>query len=188
MTSGCAAPIELDTLLQYWLDELEPEASDSVDEHLLACGECSAKLAELAALGRGIRDVFHAGRIYAVVTPAFVQHLAARSLRLREYRVPCNGSVNCSVAPQDDVVLSRLEAPLAGVHRLDLVSTRPFGEGEDRVEDVPFDAASGEVVLIPRLAVLRQAPAHRHRVRLISVEAGGDRPLGDYTFVHRPYG
>jgi hypothetical protein len=188
MTAVCAAPIELDTLLQYWLDELEPAQSDSIDEHLLACGACSARLAELVALGQGIRGVFRAGRLHAVVTPAFVERLAARGLRLREYRVTRNGSVDCTVASQDDVVLSRLEAPLAGVRRLDIVSTRVSDGGEERVEDVPFDAASGEVVLIPRLAALRQAPAYRHHVRLIAVEDGEDRPLGDYTFFHRPDG
>lgn len=188
MIAGCDAPVALDTLLQYWLDELGPAQSDSIDEHLLACAACSARLAELAALGQGVRGVFHAGRLHAVVTPAFVESLASSGLRLREYRVTHNGSVDCTVASQDDVVLSRLEAPLAGVSRLDIVSTRVSGGPEERVEDVPFDAASGEVVVIPRLAALRQAPAYRHRVRLIAVEPEGERVLGDYTFIHQPGG
>jgi len=40
--------------------------------------------------------------------------LAERKVRLREYRVPRNGSVNCSVAPEDEMVIARLDVPLGG--------------------------------------------------------------------------
>lgn len=43
-------------------------------------------------------------------------------MRIREYRLPPNGSVNCTVAPDDELLVTRLEAPLEGVERLDAVA------------------------------------------------------------------
>ena len=53
--------------------------------------------------------------------------------------------------------------------------------------DIPFDAASGEVVLAPKIARIRAMPSHQHRVRLVAVDANGERVIGDYTFIHTPF-
>lgn len=50
--------------------------------------------------------------------------------------------------------------------------------------DVPFDAAAGEILVMPRAAALKAMPSHRVHVRLVAVGEGGERPLGDYTFRH----
>jgi hypothetical protein len=134
-------------------------------------------------LGAGVRGAFADGRIGAVVTPAFVERLRARQLRVREYRVPCNGSVNCSVTPDDDILLSRLQAPLEGVERIDLL----VAPADLRIEDVPFDAAAGEVVVAPSIAHIRTLPAHCQVMRLVAVGADGERLLGKYTFNHSPH-
>ena len=171
---------DFQTLLAYWLGELDDAQQAAVEEHYLGCAECSARLAEVEALASGVRRAFSSGRIRAVVTPAFVEQLRSRGLRLREYRVPCNGSVNCSVWPEDQVLLSRLQVPLEGVERLDVIS------GEHRLEDVAFDPASGEVVVAPSIAHIRTLPAHRHVMRLVAVGSDGDRVLGEYVFNHSP--
>jgi hypothetical protein len=101
-------------------------------------------------------------------------------LRLREYAVAPGGSVNCTIAASDDFVVSRLSAPLAGVRRVDLISA-----GE-RFEDVPFDADAGEVLVIPAAALLKRRGAFTNPMRLVAVEGGKERVLGDYTFVHTP--
>ena len=175
---------DLATLVAYWLGELDEAAEAALEEHYLGCAECSARLAEVEAMASGVRAAFAGGRLGAVVTPAFVERLRSRGVRLREYRVPPNGSVNCSVAPQDDLLLSRLEAPLEGVERIDLVAVF---EGEHRLEDIPFDPASGEVVVAPSIAFIRTLPAHRQVMRLVAVGADGERVLGEYTFDHSPH-
>lgn len=85
-----------------------------------------------------------AGAVPAILTDTFVKQLAAQGLRVRKYRVPHNGSVHCTVAPDDDLLIARLAAPLTGGERLDL--ERSSGEGSvlERLRDVPFDAATGE--------------------------------------------
>ena len=184
--STCSAPIEHSALVEYWLGELDEAAEARIDAHLLGCGECSEKLADLVALAGGIRAALRQGTVRAFVTDAFVKRLAENGVRLREYHVPRNGSVNCSVAPEDELLVARLEAPLAGVTRLDAISSLADTPAEV-FRDIPFDAASGEVVTMPKIARLRAMPSHQHRVRLVAVDANGERLIGDYTFIHTPF-
>ena len=119
--SAAAGHLSVDALLDYWLHDSDAAATDAVDEHLMHCDACGQALDELIALGDGVRAAFRAGAVAAVASDAFVQRLAGQGLRVREYRLPHNGSVNCTVAPEDDLLVSHLEAPLQGVQRLDAV-------------------------------------------------------------------
>ena len=181
---------DFSTLVGYWLGELEPATEAALEEHYLGCAECSARLAEVEALADGVQRAFAGGGVGAILTPAFVEQMRARGVRLREYRVVRNGSVDCSVAPGDQVLLSRLQAPLAGEERIDLL-VAPVESGAVpspglRFEDIPFDAASGEVVVAPSIAHIRTLPAHRQVMRLVAVGTDGERVLGEYTFNHTP--
>ena len=187
MTGRCASPIPLATLAEYWLGELDAAREAELDEHLLGCGNCSAELQRLADLGDGIRALVGTGAVRAVVTDAFVKRLVATGRRLREYRVAQDGSVNCTLAPDDDVLVARLEAPLAGLERLDL--ELPGAEGNQRVRltDIPFDPAAGEVIFTPDVPSVRALPAIRYSVRLLAVAREGERVLGEYAFNHTPW-
>jgi hypothetical protein len=178
------AHADLATLLAYWQRDLGESESAALEEHYLGCELCSGRLAEIETLARGVKDAFAGGRVATVITPAFAEGLRAAGVRLREYHVPCNGSVNCSVAPGDQFLLAWLTAPLQGVERVDAVVIH---EGEHRLEDVPFDAVAGQVVVAPPIELIRKLPAHRQSMRLVAVGAGGDRVLGEYTFNHSPH-
>ena len=186
---SAAGHLSLDALLDYWLhDEASPAGVDAVDEHLMHCDDCGRALDELIALGDGVRAAFRTGALSAVTTAAFVQRLAGQGLRLREYRVPANGSVECSVAPEDDLLVSRLQAPLVGVQRLDAVAVSSLEPGvEHRLEDVPFDPRTGEVIWLPKVAAVKREPENTLRVTLFSMEEGGAREIGRYDFHHRPW-
>ena len=176
---------DLATLAAYWQRELDDAQEASIEEHFLGCGECAARLAELEALGDGVRRAFAGGRVSMIVTPAMVDAIRSRGVRVREYRVPRNGGVNCSILPDDEVLVGYLlDVPLDGVSRVDALV---MPHDAHRLEDVPFDAASGTVVIAPPMQKLRGMPAHRQVVRLVAVEAGGDRVLGEYTFNHSPH-
>jgi hypothetical protein len=178
----------LPRLLDYWFGDLDPVETDRVDEHLFGCDACGALVEDIAALGRGTREAFAAGSLASVASPRFVEQLVAQGRRVRQYVVPCNGSVNCSVAPDDDVLVGRMQVALQGVQRLDMAADFDFGGETVWLRDVPFDAASGEVVLLPAPAAVRQMPAHVMRVRLLAVEAAGARELGHYSFHHQTHG
>ena len=187
--SGMAGHLSLETLLDYWLGDSDAASTERIDEHLVRCDACGAALDGLVVLGGGIRDAFRAGRVPAVLSASFLERLATEAdLRLREYRLEHNGSVNCTLAPDDDLLVSRLAAPLQGVQRLDIHAEAASVRGaSERLEDVPFDAERGEVLFVPRVADIRQMPAHDLQVRLLAVEPGGERELGRYTFHHRPW-
>ena len=180
---ACPAPLDERELLEYWRDDHSGAAEAAIDEHLLGGGHGSARLAELSALAGGVREAFRRGEFQAIVSGAFIERLAAQGLHVREYRVPRNASVECTVAPEDDLVVSRLEAPLAGVGRLDLVIHAP-GLPEQVREDIPFDPARGEVVISVNMPQLRAMPSRRLRFELVAVDDAGKRLIGEYTFNH----
>ena len=186
--SAAALHPPVDALLDYWLHDSEPAETDAIDEHLMACDACGEVLDGLIALGDGVREAFRAGSVSAVTTDAFVQRLAGQGLRIRTYRVPAHGSVECTVAPDDELLVSHLEAPLAGVTRLDAVA-QVLGESDlqHRLEDIPFDPRTDGVLHVQRLDVVRAMPAYVYQVTLLAVEPGGERELGRYTFRHRPW-
>lgn len=171
---------EFATLVDYWFGELPPGEEAAFEEHLFGCAECTAKLEELAALGAAVRAAWKAGAVRAVISRALYEAMKKEGLRLREYRMAPGGSVNCTIAAADDFVVSRLAAPLSDVQRVDLVTDA------GRFEDVPFDAAAGEVLMCPAPAVLKRRSAFTHHVRLVAVEEAGERVLGEYTFLHTP--
>jgi hypothetical protein len=171
-------------LVLYWLDESGDTAR--IEEHYLGCAECAARLEWLAALSDGVRLAVRAGRVGLFVSKQFVEALVQAGLRFREYHLELNGSVNCTIRADDDGVLSHIRAPLAGAKRVDVVRrVRVGGEQlEDRVADVPFDPAAGEVLFIPAAAALKAMPSHVLEVTLLAVDEAGERPIGEYTFRH----
>lgn len=184
---NCHDPIPLATLLEYWLDEVDETREDPIDRHLLGCESCSAALQALVDLGGAIRMAARAGAVHVALPIAFVERLAADGLHLRTYRVPHNGSVFCTVAPEDDLLITRLCAPLAGVEQIDIVYMSDAGTTLDRLRDVPFDAAAGEVVFTSRMDRVRALPATTLRCRLVAVSPSGERLVGEYNFHHTPY-
>lgn len=185
MNQNVADPhIDFDRLVEYWLDETDDADTQGIDLHLLACDACGAKLDEFIALAEGVRRAFAAGLVHSFMTAAFVDRLQERGVQVREYRVPRNGSVNCSTSPQDEVVVGRMAAPLQGVSRVDAAVRVSLGGEEAWVHDVPFDAARGEILFAPKLVELRALPAHDVHIRLLARDEQGERELGRYTFHH----
>jgi hypothetical protein len=174
--------LPLEALLDYWLHDSDADATDAADEHLMQCDTCGAALDELIALGDGVRDAFRSGAVATMVSGTFTQRLAEQGLQLREYRLPHNGSVNCTVAPDDDVLVSHIEAPLQGVQRLDAVMQLSTESG---VEHRPHDSVrrTRQGALSAKLAQVGDA-----RPMLLTLLAGADtRELGHYMFNHQPW-
>jgi hypothetical protein len=182
----CTAPTPVATLIGYWLGELDGAREAELEEHLLGCEVCSAQLRHLVRLGEGIKHATRAGSVHAVLPAAFIQRLQASGLRVREYRLQPGGSVNCTVAPDDDLVIAHLHAQLSDVQRLDLLVDDVTSGARWRAEDVAFDPAAEEVVLASNMAELRRLPVTTQRVRLVAVERATERVIADYTFNHSP--
>lgn len=185
--SDCTAPLAMSELSNYWFGEGGHDRDAQIEEHLLNCSTCSARLAQILALSDGIKQIVLAGDLGAVVTGPFLERLKRGGLRVREYHVQSGGSVLCTIAPDDDLVVGRLRAPLAGVGRLDLLLRDPSQADVARMRDVPFNPQADEVIFAPRAAYLRQLDTLTQRLELVAVEGSADRTIGEYTFNHSRY-
>ncbi|HEY3565586.1 MAG TPA: zf-HC2 domain-containing protein [Casimicrobiaceae bacterium] len=182
----CAGAVELSMLVEYWLGELDTAGEARIDEHLLSCDACAEHLDDMLRLGAAIRDGFVRGSVSAVLSAAFVRDLASSGWRIREYRVASNGSVNCTVAPDDDLTVARLQASLAGVERLDVVRIAA-GNVLERLTNVPFDATSGEVVFAPAMSGLRALHDQTVHIQLVDADGNAERVIAGYDFNHSPW-
>ena len=171
------------------LGELPAAAEDSIEGHLFGCAYCTRRLEELAAVAFGVRAAVRNGAVPAVITKPFLEYMKEQGMRIREYRLAPGERVNCTIRADEDAVISRMQASLAGVKRVDALQSLDLGHGSVqrwRLDDVPFDPDAGEVLSFPSAAELKKMPAHTFRVQLVAVDEAGERPLGEYTFAHTP--
>jgi hypothetical protein len=183
----CSAPAPPGKLVDYWLGEVSGDEEQQIDEHLFGCEACSRRLQGLVGLGDSIRVLMRQGVVPGVISARLLERLMQEGLRVREYRVAPNGSVNCTVAPDDDLLVSRLQAPLAGVKRLDLVFIDVFQPGEARLCDIPFNPRADAVILVPPIDEVRRQHAHTGIMRLLAIDGAKERLLGEYVFHHSPW-
>lgn len=179
----CTMPTQ--DLLAYWLGELDAAEESRLDEHLFACAACSERLGTIASLGAAIRNELLRGDFGFVLPAAFIRRLKASGLHVREYNLEPGGSVNCTVTPDDDLVVAHMRAPLGDVRRLDLLIQDSVA-GSMRANDVAFDPAADGLTMVPSVAFLRTLRNAQQRVRLVAVDGVEERVIADYTFNHYP--
>lgn len=183
--SSCSAPLDLATLVDYWFGDLDGPELDRVEEHLLECDACGSVLRSLMAVGDGVRRLAREGAFGVVVSPSFLETASRQGLRVREYRVPAGGRVDCTVTADDDLLIGRLQGDFRGVSRLDLVVQYEDGR-EHRVVDLPVSPTSPELIVAQAMPAVRALPSSTTRMRLLAREGEDDRLVGEYTFAHTP--
>ena len=183
----CAVPVPFATLVNYWLGDTVDAEDEQIEEHLFGCAACSHQLQSIVELAGGVRTLARRGLIPAVVSGPLLDRLTREGVKVREYRVEPNGSVNCTVAPEDDLLVSRLQASLAGVSRVDLVLVDLLQPGEIRLCEIPFNPRDGEVVVVPPIDQVRLRPAHTGKMRLLAVAGAQETLLSEYIFHHTPW-
>ena len=183
MSARCPDGLDLATLVDYWFGDLAGPDEDRFERHLLECDACASVLRDLVATGDGVRRLAHEGAFRVIVSPSFLETASRRGLRVREYVVPAGGHVACTVTADDDLMVGRLQGDFRRVLRLDLLA-QVADHPEQRIEDVPLDPFSGELIVAQQMSALRSLPSCLIRMRLVSPEAGGDRLVGEYTFAH----
>ncbi|MGE5199345.1 MAG: hypothetical protein ACM3H9_06870 [Rhodospirillaceae bacterium] len=178
-------PVDAAVLADYWLGALAGPDEESVEEHLFACDQCGARLREVMALAEGVRRVAREGNLRMVVSDAFLRRAAEDGLRIREYAPPPGGSVQCTVAEDDDLLVGRLAANLSGAGRVDLCWCDEHGVERMRLPDIPFRADATGIVLQEPIALMKASPTATLVARLLAVDdAGTERLLGEFTFHH----
>ena len=171
----------------YWLGELDAAAEQRAEEHLLACEECGARLEEAIALSNGIRDLARAGNLRVVISDAFLDRLEREGFRIRQYAPPRGGKVDCTVTPNDDLLIGRLGgADLKECPQVDLSLCDVSGTERLRLPDVPFHTARGQIIFNEPINRAKAMGANVLVVRMLAVDKDGERLLGEYTFDHKP--
>ncbi len=182
---NCSKPIDASVLADYWLASLESPEEEAVEEHLLDCDRCGARLREVIALAEGVRNLAREGSLQMVVSDAFLRCAAEEGLRIREYALPPGGSVQCTVTAEDDILIGRLAANLSGATRVDLCICDERGVERFRLPDIPVHSEASSIAFQEPITSAKAAPTHKMIARLVAFdEAGGERLLGEYTFNH----
>jgi len=182
---SCTNPIEVGLLSDYWLGVLTPSEEAHVEEHFLDCADCSAELERVVGMAEGIRKLAGEASLTMIVSPELLRRAAENGMRIREYAVAPGGTVQCTVTPEDDFLIGRLEADLVDAPQLDLSLCDERGVELMRLADIPFDAGAGEVIWQQSITYAKAAPDGSIVARLFSVkEPATEQLLGEYTFVH----
>jgi hypothetical protein len=180
----CATPIPLASVVDYWLGE-HPE-TDELEEHLMACAACSARLERLATIAEGVRRLVRGGRLPLILTSALLARLQTEGVRIRQHRADPGGRTVCTAGPDDDLVTMCLSGDFRAGERIDVVIADP-PELAGRLEDVPVDREAGQIILALPGTAIRPLPAHLGTIRVLAVGDEGDRAIGEYTLDHRPW-
>ncbi len=182
---NCSHPIDAAVLADYWLAALAKPEEEAVEEHLLHCDGCGARLREVIALAEGIRNLAREGSLRMVVSDAFLKRAGEEGLRVREYAPPPGGGVECTVTAEDDILIGRLAANLSGAKRVDLCICDERGVEQLRMADIPVHSGASSIVYQESITLAKAMPTHKMIARLVTVdEGGGERLLGEYTFSH----
>lgn len=182
---SCLTPIEAPVLVDYWIEALVGYEEEAVEEHLLGCDACGARLREVIALAEGVRALAHGGSLQMVVSDVLLKRAAANGLCVREYAPPLGGSVQCTVTAEVDILVGRLAANLNTAKQIDIAFCDEGGVERARMVDIPFDPAAESVVFQKSITVAKAAPSETMIARLVAVDDSGDeRLLGEYTFHH----
>lgn len=182
---SCSRPLDAAVLADYWLAALVKSEEEAVDEHLLACDECGARLREVIAIAAGLRNLAREGSLRMVVSDAFLKRAREAGLRVREYAPPPGGGVECTVTAADDLLIGRLAADFSGAKRVDLCICDERGVERLRLPDIPVHSRASSVALQESITWAKAAPTSKTIMRLVALdEAGGERVLGEYTFNH----
>ena len=182
---NCAHPIDAGLIADYWLAALPLVEEESVEGHLFACGECTASLVGVVALAEGVRALARDANLLMTLSDEFVQRSVATGLRVRQYAPPAGGSVQCTVTLDDDMLIGRLAADLAGQKQIDLALCNQDGVEFVRLADVPFSSRPSEVLFQQPIQFAKGAPSQTMIARLIGRdESNAEHLLGEYTFIH----
>ena len=184
MMQNCHTPIPDSTLVDYWTrDVADDAATDRVEEHLFACGHCSARLHSLAALATGLAKLVRLGRVAGIVSRGLLNRMQRDGVHVRMYSLLPGETVPCGVFPGDDLVVVAMAADFSGAEAVTLSVTGPGNSPMSEIDNVPVSGMDRELLWATPASSVRQLPSIRLQLTLTS--AGATRTLlGTYALEH----
>ncbi len=189
--AACTDALPTADLVDYSLGELDTAREEAVEEHLFGCEACSRALDAIVSIGAGIFSTIAEGRARVAATGALLDRAAARGATIRHYRLRPGETVACTAAPDDTYVAVRLAGVHEGLAEMALqVEFEDLGSGERgvrRIDGMPVDAATGELVLLLPGGLVRAYPRSRWIMRASATHGATAVELGPYTLDHTPW-
>jgi len=176
----CPDPIAWDTLVDYWAADLDPTATDDVEDHLFGCPACTAAAARVAAITEALRAA-----LPPVLSRARIEQLRTRGARIRENTFSPGQRREVLFARDADLLIHRLAGlDLAQADRVDFrITDEATGDLIAAVEAVPFDPAEGAVYVACQR---HYGTLPADTVMSVAVHAPGTPPrTATYTILHR---
>jgi hypothetical protein len=171
-------PISTETFLALFAHELSEAEADRISEHAFTCERCSVELERVARLVEGLREV-----IPFVISHAQRDRLVKEGTRVRVTEVQLATSPHALFSADVDLLVHALQMNLAHADRVDVDVRGPNGEPGALLENVPFDRASGEVLIACQRHFEGMFPGDPV-FRVLAIEAGIQRTIGDFVVVH----
>lgn len=181
MTAACASPIADERLIDYWTGDLPAADGATLEEHFFSCADCSARLEGVASVAGGVAALARQGRISGIISRAMLNRLQRDGVRVRQFTLDPGETVPCAAFPGDDVVVTSLNANLAGVQSVSLRVTGPGDTLFGAIDDIPVSAAATGVLWVTPGAFVRSMPSQQLRLTLRSAD---DALLGEYVLEH----
>lgn len=177
--------IAFERLVDWLVGELDAQAEDDVEEHIIACDECAATARLLLELRESVPEIARAGQARYLLTRALLRKIEADALPVRTYVIAPGATVPCSADSRQVYALTHLQADLEDVVRVDAELLDAEGATIQRIEDAPFDRRVGAVVIAETGDAVRQWPTMLLQVRLMGrADDGSERELGVYRLDH----
>jgi hypothetical protein len=183
MNGPCVAPIEDETMVQYWSGGLPDPQSDAVEEHVFSCARCAARLETVASLAAGVASLARQGRISGIISRHLLNQLQHDGVRVRIYSLVPGDVVPCAVFPDDDLVVTRLRADFTGVDAVTVTITGTTPLSRVVLDDVPVSANEGELLWATPGWLVRQLPTSRVTLTMTAGTSNG-RQMAEYMLDH----
>lgn len=181
--SACDAKLPLEAIVDYWVDH--GTTDEALEEHVYACDACATRLAWIAAVGDVMPAVLERrGGRRMMLTADAVEHLARRGVRMRQYHFPENREIACTVAHDDDLLVSWIPVDLADDEELAGVLLGPDDVELFRFHDAAVDRANQMLIMADPAEDILPLPDARLRLRLTATGPRGLREVGEYIFNH----
>ncbi len=190
MTQQCEAPIPWADLLAYRRGELEPERETAVEEHYFQCPHCAELLRWLERLETATREAVQSGQLMLTISRDTVSQLRAAGAKLRLYELREGQSVNCTIAPEEQMVVLCLKAPLRAGEPLTIATDVHYldaGGMSQLRQPALADPKTGEIWSILPGELVRAQPKARFSIRVVYGEGEGNRFSGTFTMNHSPW-
>jgi hypothetical protein len=185
MSDVCPEGIPATVWFDWWNADLDPAEEKRLEEHLFACDACAAEAQAARARCDGIRDAVRRHPLAGGASKSLLEALGRDRRVVRRFTLPWNGSVQCAVGAEDDLVVLELQGDFRDVERVDAILARE-GHLLRRDEDLPL--VHGSAVLWGETGdALRQFPRATFEVVLLAVDDAGDREIARYTLHHAPF-